>query len=209
MTEIRDVLFGDVPLSQWPADDQASGEPWRTFIEARRATERGDTSRAIDAFRRIADMLDLEPRQHLQAWHFLRMAGVAPPAELAKRLEGVVVEVGLEEGLDLVAAYRDRSARYVNFSGRTIIWEHPNPSLDGEIDALLTAGRRVVAVIGPWDRPRPAAPGAGEVRLNFLTPSGLHFGQGRYQDLAADKLGGPVISAALQLMRALIARTQP
>jgi hypothetical protein len=47
----------------------------------------------------------------------------------------------------------------------------------------------------------------GEVRINFLTPSGLHFGQGRYQDFASDGLGGPVLAAALRLMQALIGKS--
>ena len=49
----------------------------------------------------------------------------------------------------------------------------------------------------------------GEVRINFLTPSGLHFGQGPYQNLASDGLGGPVLAAAIRLMQALIGKAGP
>src|SRR4030095_8675845 len=128
--------------------------------------------------------------------------GEPPGGHVAKRREGVGVEVVVDGGLDLLTAYRALSARYVNFSGAAIIWEHPDASLDGDIEALLEAGRRVVAVIGPWERPRPPPPGTGEVRINFLTPSGLHFGQAPYQQLASDGLGGPVLAAAAPLMQA-------
>jgi hypothetical protein len=45
------------------------------------------------------------------------------------------------------------------------------------------------------------------VRINFLTPSGLHFGQAPYQQLASDGLGGPVLAAAVRLMQALIGKS--
>jgi hypothetical protein len=203
---MRELLFGDVAV--WPERDDLTGEPWRSFIEARRALGAGDREKAIARLRGILEQPDLEPRQILQAWHALRLAGESPPEELAKRLEGVVVEVGLDGGLDLLATYRDLSARYVNFSGAAIIWEHPDASLDADVEALLAAGRRVVAVIGPWERPRPPPPGTGEVRINFLTPSGLHFGQAPYQQLASDGLGGPVLAAAVRLMQALIEKSR-
>ena len=42
-------------------------------------------------------------------------------------------------------------------------------------------------------------------RLNFLAPSGLHFGQAPYAMFKQDPLAGPVVRAATQLLQALIA----
>ena len=95
-------------------------------------------------------MQNLEPRHYLQAWHFLRQLGVNPPDEKAKIVYGVVVEVGMEKGTDIVAAYADYTARYYNFSGAGVIWEGDH-SLDAEIEALIKAGQAVVKYIGPWD----------------------------------------------------------
>ncbi len=115
----------------------------------------------------------------------------------------------MAKGLDIVAAYPDHSARYYNFSGKSIIWEHPDDSLDDKIDALMAASARVVAQIGPWDKPRPPAPPQDQVRLCFLTPSGLHFGQAPMNAMSKDPIGGPVFYLAGGLMQALIARTTP
>ena len=114
----------------------------------------------------------------------------------------------MQDGLDLVAAYSDHSARYYNFSGAGVVWDHPDTSLDADIDRLISAGAVVVQQIGPWDGPRPAPPPKNQVRLSFLTPGGLCFGQGPFQDLAADPKGGAVIAAATDLMRALMAKSQ-
>lgn len=56
--------------------------------------------------------------------------------------------------------------------GAGVIWERPDDRLDPEVNALLSAGRKVVSQIGPWDGARPDAPGPGHIRLNFLTPAG-------------------------------------
>lgn len=206
---LRDTLFGDLPPRQWPptsADPEAF--PWSVFVSGRERLAAGDTAGAIQCWGEVLATPDLESRHYLQAWHFLRLHGEKPSPEIAKQVLGVVVEVGMPKGLDLLAAYPDHSARYYNFSGAGVVWEHPDATLSAPIDALLSAAAEVVARIGPWDKARPAAPPAGQMRLCFLTPSGLHFGQGAVNDLAADRLGGHVVRAATTLMQMLIAKSQ-
>jgi hypothetical protein len=108
-------------------------------------------------------------------------------------------------GLDTLAAYEDLSARYLNFSGAAVIWDHPDSSLDGEIHGLLAAGRELLAKIGPWEGPRPPVP-PGRARISLLTPSGLHFGQAEPRLLSRDGMAAPVLQAATALMQALTAR---
>lgn len=106
----------------------------------------------------------------------------------------------MQKGADLVAAYADGTARYLNYTGAGEFWEHPNDSLDAEIFALIEAGQQVANVIGPWDQERPEAPTNGNVRLNMLTPSGLHFGYGGFETLAKDPMGASLINPATALM---------
>ncbi len=200
---MRDMLFGDVPMEEWPEGDPAH-EPLASFVRARRAAEEGDRAAAVEIWRRIAATPELEARHYLQAWHFLRDSGVQPDETVAKRLHGVVIEVPVGSGLDLLAAYSDRTARYFNHADAAVVWDRPDDRLDSTIDALLEAGERVVARIGPWEGERPDPPGAGRIRLNLLTPSGLHLGEAPFDALAADPLGGPVVSAGLVLMQALM-----
>lgn len=197
---IRDTLFGDMPLAEWVKDDDASAEPWVSFVKAGNFLEKGDKSSAAALLQKIAGTPGLESRHYLQAWHFLRQLGINPPADKAKIVYGVVVEVGMKSGADIVAAYADGTARYLNYSGAGVIWERPNDSLDAEIKALLDAGQAVANRIGPWEQARPAAPTEGNVRLNMLTPSGLHFGYGGFETLAKDPMGKAIIDPATQLM---------
>jgi hypothetical protein len=206
--EIRELLFGDVPLPDWKAHDPEGNTvpPWSSFEAARVALERSDPATAVQALRHVLSLPDLESRQHLQVWHFLRGLGVHPAADEAKRVHGVVLEVHLREGLDTLAAYLDHTARYINHGGKLIVWDTPDASVGGLIDQLIAAGQAVANVIGTWEHARRPAPPKNHVRLNMLTPAGLHFGEGPLDVLGVDPMGGPVLAAGTLLMKALIER---
>jgi hypothetical protein len=207
---IRDTLFGDMPLDQWPQPSSAEAErqePWASFARARERLDSGDKQGATTIFQGILGMPLLESRQYLQAWHFLCDLGVFPPKDKAKEVLGVVVEVGMDRGLDLVAAYPDHHARYYNFSGAGVAWERPNDSFDKLIDDMLRAATNAAKAIGRWEKDRPSPPAKGQARVNILTPSGLHFGQGPLNAISKDAIGGPVIAVAFQLMQSLIKLT--
>jgi len=204
--EIRNTLFGDVPLAELVRAHPKVplSDPWASFQRARDLKDNGDQPGAKKAVHHILDMPDLETRVFLQAWHTLRELGEAPPQGREKEVLGIVVEVGMPKGLDLVAAYRDRRARYFNYSGAGVLWEHRDESLDGLIDELLQAGTVVVNAIGPWKQARPPEPRNGIARINLLTPSGIHLGQGSVEALNRDPMGGPILSTAFGLMKRLV-----
>jgi hypothetical protein len=205
---LRDTLFGDMPMDRWVGDGSVTQAfPWSAFVLARARMRKGDREAAVRNWQEVAEHPGLESRHYLQAWHFLRQNGVQPRERIAKQVLGVVVEVGMAQGLDVVAAYPDHSARYINYTGKSIIWEQGDGSMNDRIEALLEASARVVAQIGVWDDARPSAPGTDQVRLNFLTPSGLHFGQASLGVMEKDAIGGPTLYLAGMLMNALIDRT--
>lgn len=204
---IRETLFGDLPHSQWPSstDGLKELEPWISFIKARAVIDSGNRQEAVEIYKNITERKELEPRHYLQAWHFLRQLGVNPQDGISKVVYGVILEVSMRQGLDVLAAYSDFSARYYNFSGAGVVWDRPNSSFDDKIKNLLTSAKSVVDQIGLWEKERPVPPPRGQVRLNMLTPSGLYFGQeGSFNVLAKDGLSGPVIEKAVELMQALV-----
>jgi hypothetical protein len=200
---IRRTLFGDMPLADW-CGGRATGEPWTRFARARDLLAKKDTDRAAAELERIVATPGLESRHYIQAWQVLREIGRAPAEAEADRVFGVVVEVSLDTGLDLLAAYADRHARYYNFSGAGVVWERPDGSLDEPITRLLDAGQAVADNTGTWDEPRPGVPPKGQVRFSTLTPGGIHFGQGTFEAFAGDPLAGSVLGAATALMQQLI-----
>jgi hypothetical protein len=125
-----------------------------------------------------------------------------------KELLGVIVEVGLEEGLDVLAAYQDGSARYINYTGKMILWDAPD-NLSTEITAqLFMASLNIVHRIGPWTEPRREYPSKGIVRISFLVSDGLYFGEGPINVLFNDTLAAPALSSATAMMQYLTGKVE-
>jgi hypothetical protein len=152
-----------------------------------------------------------ESRLRILAWRRLAAAGgpMPPPASGAVPPEppllGVVVEVGLDAGLDALAAYDDGRVRYLNHAAGPAVFEG-DPTLDGPTRALLDTAQPIAAAIGPWKEPRRPPPGPGLLRLTFLVGGELRFGEGPIDVLARDPMGGPVFAAAGRLLEAVAAR---
>lgn len=124
-----------------------------------------------------------------------------------KELFGVIVEIGLENGLDVLASYNDGSARYINQSGKIIVWETTDETSKFLTNKLFSDGANVIIKIGPWDQPRRQAPEKGIARITFLVSDGLYFGEGPITILFDDDLAGPTLASAAELMKYLVEKT--
>ncbi|HEY5583246.1 MAG TPA: hypothetical protein VIK78_02000 [Ruminiclostridium sp.] len=202
--DIRDALFGDKPITKWC---NGSGLPWDLFIGAKDEINLGNKQKAIEILNKVINIKDLESRHYLQAWHFLKQLGVIPDKNIANKVYGIILEVSLNGGLDILAAYEDHSARYFNYSGSVVIWDKADTSLNHLIDNLISISQGVVAQIGPWDKERPNPPIKGNARMNFLTPIGLYFGEGPLNLLSKDPIDGSIITAGTELMQKLIQKS--
>ena len=205
MTELRELLFGDVPIEDWAGTSNEL--PWTHFQDAEHAMARADVPAAEAALRAVLDTPELESRQYLQAWSCLRQLDRDALTGLPEHLYGVVLDVPLEQGYDTLAAYEDRTARYLNQGGGAIIWHVPDSEMDALIDALLTAARPLLATVGVWESARPPLT-ADRARVSLLTAEGLHFTEGAFEQLAQDPPTGPVFAAGAALMSTLIDRSQ-
>ena len=188
LNTIYNGLFCDMPSLFTPEKAVQKEYPWNVLLNEAATSE--------EVLSLTADNT-LESRAKLLGYNKLRSEGYDVQK---KELLGVIIEVGLDEGLDVVAAYKDGTARYINHSGKMIIWETKTAESDALINDLFAASLQVVSRIGAWDKPRMPQPGNGDIRLNFLVADGLYFGQGPFEALAKDGMGGPVINAATRLM---------
>ena len=201
-----DMLFGDLPLSYWGSVG-GNEIPWNLFKAVHKSIETEDKETAIDMLHEIINMPGLESRQYLQAWHFLN--GLEEPAEADTKIFGVVLEINMPQGNDVLAVYADYSARYFNYSGKSIIWEHADNSMDDLIDGIFEQSKNVVSKIGPWKDARLDPPTRQMARINFLTSKGLHFGEAGQQVLFNDAMAGKLMHEMLNLMKALIDKSIP
>jgi hypothetical protein len=200
---LRQTVFGDAPLDVWTAQRAGQpGQPWDSFGRARELAQAGHRDEAVRIWRQIASAGGLESRHTLQAWHFLRQAGELPPPDQARLVLGVAVEMPARKGHDLLVAYRDGTARYLNYSGKAVIWEdHSDTRIQTAITDWLTAGQVIAAAIGVWEQPSLPPLPAGDARLMMLTPGGHRFGQAPASTLSQDPKAGPFLAAATRLLQ--------
>lgn len=142
-----------------------------------------------------------ESRLKLLAYNKLRSNG---NKVLEKELLGVIIEVGLDSGLDVLAAYRDGTARYINYSEKMIFWESPSADSNNITDKLFKESEITLRQIGPWDKARPGFPAKGTIRISFLVSDGLYFGQGSDDNFFNDELSAPILKYGNKLMNFLI-----
>lgn len=151
----------------------------------------------------IIDDPKAETRVKLLAYRKLLASG--HPAA-GKELLGVIVEVGLEAGLDVLASYKDGTARYINHSGKMIIWEAADSQSAILTNELFRNAEIIVQKTGPWDKPRCKPPQKGFARITFLVSDGLYFGEAPMEVLFNDGLAGPALNAALNFVSFLTER---
>lgn len=143
----------------------------------------------------------IEGRIRALAYNRLRAMGAEVPPKV---LLGVIVEVPLDNGLDVLAAFSDGGVRYLNQSGKIAVVEADDTPLAGLAKELVAASRPIVEKIGPWEEQRLPPPKAGNVRITFLVSDGLYFGEGPYAVLQADDMAGPILAKAAQLLQEVV-----
>ena len=144
-----------------------------------------------------------ETRIRILAYNRLLSMGHKPDK---KELLGVIVEVGLDEGLDVVASYQDGTARYINYTGKLVVWEKTTAASTKLTKELFSQSEPILSKIGPWNQPRRPHPAKGNARITFLVSDGLYFGEGPVNVLFNDQMASPALNAAGELMKYLTAQ---
>jgi len=208
---LRETLYTNASLDPFLArvqDGAKSAFPWLNFVAANQALKDGDKAKAIASLRQIVETQGLNTRIYLQAWHTLVSLGELPVETLRGYTQGVVIENHMDQGLDIVAAFTDHTARYWNYSGTGIVWETRDPEIDELVFNLLSVGFEITKRIGIGLRDIPPVPPKGNVRIYIAAYDGSTIGEGLYEELSKDQMGGAAIGAAFQLMTGLIKKQQ-
>jgi len=206
-TAFYDTLFGDLPLAEWARQgERLDAAPWPAFREAAAFQAGGQQAQACRLLRSLTNAPQLESRHALQAWSGLRELNCPEARTADKALLGVLIEAsteGVVQGHDILAVYADRSALYLDHTGAVTTSAGADGTLDEEIAAVLDAAAAILPQVGPWEGKRLPPPNKGNVRLDFLTPIGLCFGEGPFAAIAKDPIAEPLVKAGAVLVQRL------
>jgi hypothetical protein len=159
-----------------------------------------ETSSVTD-LQKIIDDKNSDPRIKVLAYNRQFASGHKPTK---KDLLAVIVEVGLDEGLDVLASFNNGTARYINHTGKILVWETTDDEAANKItNELFASSKNIVNQIGAWNKPRRPNPTKGNVRITFLVSDGLYFGEGPMNVLFNEPMASPALAKATELMQYL------
>jgi hypothetical protein len=170
------TFFCDISLDKWISFDPPSRVTFSRVSELARQPKQREQLR--NELLRLATSSETTTMQQLQAWSLLRSVTNYTDPIFDKQLLGVVVEVGVPHGPEIVATYEDRTAFYLHHTGGGVAWHRPTIQLDARIAEVLSAASAILGSLEVWRNARRPPPGKGFVRLNLLTPAGVCFGEG-------------------------------
>jgi hypothetical protein len=159
---------------------------WHRLLLAAALARKGNPAGAANLLRQLTSS-STDSRIRLWSWTALRGLGETPDAATAARVEGVIAEVEVGEGVDTLAAYRDGTARYLLHSGAKVIWDAPDKRLAAAIDACIAAAEAAAAQLAPGRL--PGEPASGLARLTALTAAGPRAAEEPLAEIARE--GGP------------------
>ncbi len=154
----------------------------------------------ITDLQKIMDDQNAESRLKVLACNKLLSKGHKP---VKKELFGVIIEVALDEGLDVLASYSDGTARYINYTEKMVVWEASDETSSRLTKDLFAKSLEIVNNIGSWDKPRKPFPAKGMARITFLVSDGLYFGEGPIDAMFTDPFSSPALTTGAELMKYL------
>ena len=191
--QFYDLLFCDDPSAFAPRPGHPP-TPWQAALFG------GDDPGAV---RQLADDPGEESRIRLLAcdWLRARRQGVPP-----RVLLGVVVEVSLERGLDVLAAYADGRVRYINQTGRVAVFEVGPPPIVAKAREVVASAEPAIEQLALSTAPRRPPPTNGAVRITLLASDGRYLGEGPFEQVEREPTAAPIIRHASELLQ-LVVRT--
>jgi hypothetical protein len=205
------LLFGNQTLEDLAIDvetpsQRVSASTLKQLVNAQSYLRQNDEEEAVKCLKSICASTDAGTRPKLWSWFNLRRFGILPEASDGAVVRGVVLEVRVKGGVDVLAAYEDHSARYLNYTGKLIAWDLGDQEIDGLCkNALLVAGR----VLEFSTKDYTENPQLSLLRVTLLTFNGNHRIEGDPNaSTPGNAILGQLLKGGAMLMNALINRTK-
>jgi hypothetical protein len=110
----------------------------------------------------------------------------------------------MESGADVLAAYADGTAGYVNHNGKAIVWEISGATIAGIIHKLLKSCKDLCGIVVPASADHSVK---DVVRVTLLTLNGNRFAEASMQSLGSSPIN-QVLRVGAELMANLIKRSE-
>lgn len=203
-----ELLFADQTLDELSgalSGDESPAYPdvWKQLIQAADYLRRNKQTQATELLLTITKNPSISTRMLLWGWTALRQIGIRPQPSEASEIRGVVIQVPVEQGADVLAVYADGTARYVNHSGKIIVWESTDAKIARNIQEILDLSK----AIDPNSSEDIGGTASGVVRVTLLTFNGNLFVDVAIHLLQVSPVNS-VLTRGAELIRNLIQQTE-
>ena len=157
-----------------------------------------DNSSTAD-LQKIIDDTRADPRQKYIAYSRQIAKGHKPDK---RELLAVIVEVGLDKGLDVLVVFNDGTARYINQYEKIIFWEKTDDPDANKLSKQIFDHSLIIAnqLVESWDKPRKPSPAKDMFRINFLVSGALYLGDGPCNKIITDPHAKAIFDSAALFM---------
>ena len=180
LDEYRNLLFSDQRLEELVTRHHLPDDP---FAKAYQYVKAGKTHDAKKSLGQVLSDPKADVRERLLAWRALRQLGENPPSNIASEVQGVVMEVPTDYGIDTLAAYSDGRAQYLNGRGAgSIVWDAIEENAIGTlVKNFVNATKPLVDKAPLYDKHQ--SPKKGVVRVTILTYGGIRILEGEASEV--------------------------
>lgn len=207
LDDFKSLLFADQSLENIAADFKVQTKPEKKdfshFFALALANKRhGHINEAKINLKRVLSLPHIESRVRLWTWKALKDLKENPPPNSLEQVHGVVIEMPMgTNGLDTLAVYSDGTLRYINYTGKIMVWDAPDNRLSPLVNNLLTAAKPLVAQTPALEKHRNVK--NGDVQVSVLTLGGIYQAHDE-ANLNEGSAIYPVIVAGSQIIPALV-----
>jgi hypothetical protein len=152
--------------------------------------------------RKIAEDQNEESRIRALAYNWLRAGHEIVPAGIVL---GVIVEVPVDNGFDVLAAYADGRVRYINHTGAMSLFEGVPPEIAASAKAVVDSAANASGHFKPLQGNRTAP--TRDLRFTVLAADGLHTAKGSWQEIGSEPKLDQILNNAIRLLQLVIKTT--
>lgn len=179
IVRFTELLFADQSLDELlgstSRDDLSlQDDVWKRLADAADCLRHNERSQATELLLNVSRSPNIETRTSLWSWAALRKIGVQPYPDEAEEIKGVVIQVPMDGERDVLAVYADGSVRYVNHSGKIIVWDLSDTRVRDIVHTILARSNDL-----DFSKPTVLGDHIGNniVRVTALTLSGNRFSE--------------------------------
>jgi hypothetical protein len=149
--------------------------------------------------RTIAEDQDEESRIRALAYNWLRAHNETVPAGIVL---GVIVEISVDHGVDVLAAYADGRVRYINHTGAMSLFEGVPPEIAAGAKAVVASAEDAGGLFKPLQGDRTAP--TRDLRFTILAADGLHTAQGSWKEIGSEPKLDQILNNTIRLLQLVV-----